>query len=266
MESGRRRLKELALSGGIHMPGTSSWRTQAPWRLSCWKTILGILLAGSIVLKLAVVVIIFSAYQCTSKDKQSGKKQGSNLPENESCTPAIENVFANVLLDPATAHQALTISKNLREVRWKGSSTHVTNNLERFSNYPCVLGQGGFTSGIHWWEVQVLAGHHWVLGVARESIERNEPFVYRKNWSYWVIGNQCSSCNDFAFHFASIGVFQNVTRIKVSVNYDRGQVLFFDVDWGFQVHALAADFLGEKIYPFFCVMFNTHLRLSHCLP
>ncbi|XP_029436626.1 E3 ubiquitin-protein ligase TRIM39-like isoform X2 [Rhinatrema bivittatum] len=79
---------------------------------------------------------------------------------------------ASVILDPETANPHLALSENCKHVRWRDAEQKLLKTPKRFHAYPCALGCQGFTSGKHYWEVQVGKGRNWSLGVAKGSVSR----------------------------------------------------------------------------------------------
>ncbi|XP_069044374.1 butyrophilin subfamily 1 member A1-like [Lepisosteus oculatus] len=61
---------------------------------------------------------------------------------------------ADVILDPDTAHCDLSLSEDGKRVRL-GQRKSLPANPHRFSYWECVLSREGFTSGRHYWEVEV---------------------------------------------------------------------------------------------------------------
>ncbi|XP_044866278.1 butyrophilin subfamily 2 member A2-like [Mauremys mutica] len=61
----------------------------------------------------------------------------------------------NVTLDPNTANAQLIVSEDRKSVRRGIARQEVPDNPERFHSF-CLLGCERFTSGRHYWEVEIL--------------------------------------------------------------------------------------------------------------
>ncbi|XP_032872797.1 E3 ubiquitin-protein ligase TRIM39-like [Amblyraja radiata] len=88
-------------------------------------------------------------------------------------TCAIQRV--SVTLDVETAHARLEVSVDRKRVRWTRTQRGLPDTRKRFTDWPCVLGSEGFTSGRYYWEVEVGGSRYWCLGIAAESVERKGP-------------------------------------------------------------------------------------------
>ncbi|XP_072891239.1 zinc-binding protein A33-like [Hemitrygon akajei] len=94
----------------------------------------------------------------------------------------------SVTLDVETANPYLEVSEDRKSVRCTGIRRNLPNTGKRFTNWACVLGSEGFTSGRHYWEVEVTGNRVWYLGVAAESVKRKKRFSLRPETGFWVIG------------------------------------------------------------------------------
>ncbi|XP_015279118.1 PREDICTED: zinc finger protein RFP-like [Gekko japonicus] len=176
----------------------------------------------------------------------------------------------NVTLDPDTAHPELLLPEELKSVSLGDRKQDLPDNPERFNIIPCVLGCERFTSGRHWWEVEVkmeveVAGKTewtlWDVGVARESVRRKGMFRFRPDEGVWAVGkpfnNRFSPCQLLAFTSSSITPLtlkRDPRKIRVSLHYEEGRVEFFDADTEDVIFSFpSASFCGEKIRPFFWV-------------
>ncbi|KAM7171429.1 E3 ubiquitin-protein ligase TRIM11-like isoform 2-T2 [Macrochelys suwanniensis] len=162
----------------------------------------------------------------------------------------------NVTLDPDTAHPRLVLSEDQKSVRWGFTRQNLPNNLERFDNDPFVLGCEGFTSGRHCWEVEVGEARSWVLGVARESVSRKGRISVSPEQGFWALRR--SGAGWLVAYTSPEGTHLPLAdkprRIRVSLDYERGQVKFFDVDNEALIFTFPpASFSGDKIRPFFSV-------------
>ncbi|XP_065420161.1 zinc finger protein RFP-like isoform X2 [Chrysemys picta bellii] len=161
---------------------------------------------------------------------------------------------ANVTLDPDTAHPQLIVSADRKSVRWEPWQQDLPNNPERFDNWTCVMGCEGFTSGRHYWEVEVEGTGVYVVGVARESVSRNggiSPNPAQGIWAvqgrgdlYWALTSP--------EHGTPLSPSRACRRIRVYLDCEGGWVAFFDAGRGelivtFPLTSLA----GERIRPLF---------------
>ncbi|XP_054834150.1 tripartite motif-containing protein 10-like [Eublepharis macularius] len=167
----------------------------------------------------------------------------------------------NVILDPDTAHPRLILSWDLKSVKWESTyRTDLPDNHERFDLMPGVLGCETFTSGSYWWEVEVdLKGEMWALGIVRETVRRKGEIRHSPNEGIWVMGKTSHPWVPFNYWaFTSpnwtplLLRHNNPRKIRVSLDYEKGTVEFFDVGNNksiFTFHSLS--FNGEGIRPAF---------------
>ncbi|XP_078740569.1 butyrophilin subfamily 2 member A2-like [Lampetra fluviatilis] len=70
-------------------------------------------------------------------------------------------------LNPNSAHRQLQISADLSTATWNTEYQPYVNNPERFALWPIVLCFENFSSGDHYWEVDVRASQNCSIGVAQ---------------------------------------------------------------------------------------------------
>lgn len=157
--------------------------------------------------------------------------------------------YSPVILDPNTAASALSLSEDLTSLTFRPTETALPDNTERFTRYPLVLGREGFSSGTHCWDVQVGNHPHWVLGVAKESVNRKGGEQPSQRSGLWGLG---FLNNAYRSDYSTVKVQKHVEKIRVELQYDRGAVNLYDADDMCLLWTHNATFT-ERVFPYFCV-------------
>ncbi|XP_061086388.1 zinc-binding protein A33-like [Conger conger] len=168
--------------------------------------------------------------------------------------------YTPVTLDPNSAHPKLSLSDDLTSVRYANVTLPLPDNPERFSYCVNVLGSEGFTSGKHSWEVDVKDKPQWTIGVAKESIGRKGQVTCSPAKGYWVLllrdGDQCYSASG-----TLLTLERKPHRIRVELDYDRGEVSFFDPSDMSHIYTFV-DTFTERVFPYISPCGNEDGRLA----
>ncbi|NWS36928.1 TRI15 protein, partial [Polioptila caerulea] len=155
----------------------------------------------------------------------------------------------NVTLDSETANPCLVLSRDHKTVWFRDEERNLPDTPKRFTGSPSVLGSQGFTSGRHCWEVEVGNGNCWAVGVALESVQRKEwPSNEEKLWAL-AVGWQFSY-RAVCTSPVTLELEEELQRIRVHLDYEAGQVTFYNAKNMTQILQLEATFT-EKVFPYF---------------
>ncbi|XP_058629921.1 E3 ubiquitin-protein ligase TRIM39-like isoform X2 [Onychostoma macrolepis] len=158
----------------------------------------------------------------------------------------------DVTLDPDTAHPNLILSDDGKQVRHEDIKQKLPDNPKRFDRYLLVLGKEGFSSGRFYFEVQVKGKTEWILGVARESINRKGKLTLCPSNAFWIVflrkGNEYSAFNNTLF-ILSLRV--KPQRVGVFVDHEEGLVSFYDVESSSHIYTYTGQSFTGKLCPFF---------------
>ncbi|XP_075174734.1 nuclear factor 7, brain-like [Anomaloglossus baeobatrachus] len=162
----------------------------------------------------------------------------------------IQPYLSPMMLDPSTAHPNLVLSDRLTSVKYGDNKLSVLDNPKRFSQCILVLGSEGFDSGRHYWEVEVGDKTAWDVGMASESSNRKGKIKLNPKNGYWAIWLRNGDAYK-ALESPSRTLILNAKpkRIGVYVDYEGGQISFYNADDMTAIYTFTATFT-EKLYPY----------------
>ncbi|XP_072894611.1 E3 ubiquitin-protein ligase TRIM39-like [Hemitrygon akajei] len=165
----------------------------------------------------------------------------------------------SVTLDVETAGPDQEVSEDRKSLRWNPNRRYLPDTRKRFTHCRCVLGSEGFTSGRHYWEVEVTGIRGWSLGVAAESVERKEPVSLRPETGFWFIRRE--SCDMIRRDgTVSRGLISSESRlvagpipgrVGVYLSYESGTISFYNAETKSHLHTFTGNKFTGKLYPFF---------------
>ncbi|XP_054880679.1 nuclear factor 7, brain-like [Poeciliopsis prolifica] len=165
--------------------------------------------------------------------------------------------YSPVVLDPNSANFELILSEDLTSVRC-GQKQNIPDNPERFDFFRIVLGSEGFMTGTYSWNVEVGDNTDWFVGVASQSVQRkgNHP---TRLWRIGCIGGQYVA-RALSEPSTVLPVSGRLSRIKTILDWNRGKLVFLDLNTNTVIHTFTYSFT-EKLFPYFNSAHASPLKL-----
>lgn len=179
-------------------------------------------------------------------------QSGSDLQNKKSpitcfCVPTVSEWPR---LDRRTAHRRLILSEDEREARTSLLPQPVPNNPERYDTAIAALGRDGYDSGKHYWEVAVAGRNCYVVGVARESVQRKGLIHYSPKGGYWVILKKRDGRHIALADNPVLLQMAETTKIGVLVDFNNKLISFYDADKKRSVVQFTGIDIQETLYPY----------------
>ncbi|XP_032891402.1 zinc-binding protein A33-like [Amblyraja radiata] len=163
----------------------------------------------------------------------------------------VANHQVSVTLDVETAHAQLEVSEDRKRVKLTGTRRRLPDTGKRFTDMACVLGSEGFTSGRHYWEVEVAGTRRWGMGVTAESVERKGEITLSPETGVWSIWRWDDEFFTLTSPQSPLPARPIPGRVGVYLSYESGTVSFYDADTKSHLHTFTWNKFTEKLYPFF---------------
>ncbi|XP_040187822.1 E3 ubiquitin/ISG15 ligase TRIM25-like [Rana temporaria] len=167
----------------------------------------------------------------------------------------------DILLDVSTAGYHLQISDDRKTVSRLYKSQNYPETPERFQCSQVISIQR-FSSGRHYWEVDVGGSRIWRVGMCYPSINRrgdqSEIGDNKKSWSLEGWGNQCSVVHDNN----KIPLPSSVSskRVRIDLDYEAGRISFYDLCDPFRhLHTFTTTFT-EPLHAGVCI-WSGHVKI-----
>uniref|UniRef100_A0A8C5QPQ3 Uncharacterized protein n=1 Tax=Leptobrachium leishanense TaxID=445787 RepID=A0A8C5QPQ3_9ANUR len=177
------------------------------------------------------------------------------------------NTASDMLLDVNTAGNGVSVSEDLKTVSWSRINQRRPETPERFQGYSQVLSSRSFSSGRHYWEVEVSESGGWRVGMTYPSIERRggQSLIGNNNKSWGLEKNYNEvyymrhDSNDIPFPHPP-----SCHRFGIFLDYEVGRLSFYELcDPMRHLHTFTAAFTeplhagfgvyGDNSWVRFCV-------------
>ncbi|XP_050783826.1 butyrophilin subfamily 1 member A1-like isoform X2 [Gopherus flavomarginatus] len=234
------------------------------------------ILIGTVVVLIVIIIIILS-YYC-SRERRRDPEEGRLISAEEGRMQKVPDEHQielnelqgklneqevelkwrrthkdtdNITLNPDTAHPNLSISGDKKSLKHEAQPQNVPSAPERFDSTVCVLGSEGFSSGKHYWQVDVGNSTEWDLGVARISIQRKGKLSLYPKEGFWALGFNGRDYWAKTDPWTLIMVQKKPKKIGVYLSYQDRQVTFFNVTDGSLLFTFNDCLFSGEVYPFF---------------
>ncbi|XP_034649109.1 E3 ubiquitin-protein ligase TRIM39-like isoform X2 [Trachemys scripta elegans] len=163
----------------------------------------------------------------------------------------LQKYRVDVTLDPNTANAYLLLSQDRRSVRVGDKRQDVPSNPERFDTCTCVLGWQRFTTGRHYWEVEVGDKTCWTLGVCEERVSRQGIFTPSPATGFWTVwlrnGDEYAALTS---PLTELTLKVKPWQIGILLDYEAGEVSFYNVTGSSHIYTFS-DTFSEPLRPYF---------------
>ncbi|XP_040201320.1 E3 ubiquitin/ISG15 ligase TRIM25-like [Rana temporaria] len=138
---------------------------------------------------------------------------------------------SDILLDVNTASNKLHVSDDRKCASRAERSQNRLGTPERFQLYPQVISNRNFSSGQHYWELDVGGSESWRAGICYHSMDRAGEKSHigsnDKSWGLYRVNSQYVVIHDSK----KIQLPANISsdKVRIYLDYEAGQISFYDL-------------------------------------
>nr|KAF6375647.1 tripartite motif family like 2 [Pipistrellus kuhlii] len=175
-----------------------------------------------------------------------------------------------ITLDPKTANSCLVLSEDLRSVKLENVQQEIPGIPDIFDFSASVLGVESFTSGRHYWEVDVEKAANWQLGIFEDSTARLIP---KSSEGKILLTGSLMGTKYTLWVFPPLkGIYleEQIHKVGVFLDYKYGQISFYDVTKRLLIYNFSGLVFKGAVRPIFSLCSpnegTSADSLSICLP
>ncbi|CAN9508951.1 unnamed protein product [Ophioblennius macclurei] len=209
----------------------------------------------------AVELILLAVMNADSPVKEDVTKQWLVRKQRNQRTDAVRYIphsvwnwicdaAEDVTLDPETANPDLLISDDEKRMRCGLERCDAPCCPRRFNGWWCAVGKEGYTSGRHYWEVEV-GERDWRLGVAKASGVRRGFRSLNTETGYLTLRlERGTDLKALTVPAAPLPQGLAPRKVGVYLDYEQGQLSFYDVEKRSHLFTYSEKFT-EELHPLF---------------
>ncbi|KAM4020176.1 butyrophilin subfamily 2 member A2-like [Anomaloglossus baeobatrachus] len=159
-----------------------------------------------------------------------------------------------ITLRPETAHPELSVAPNLVTLMNVPPEDPPSPSSARFETERCCLGLPVFSTGCHYWEVELGNCLEWAVGVASNKVRRlGHAYMFRPEEHIWCIARFVDDFKALDTQEATLPVRGQIERVGVYLNLSGPrQITFYDpVSWDSLYTFNDVGHIEKNILPFF---------------
>uniref|UniRef100_UPI004038E827 butyrophilin subfamily 1 member A1-like n=1 Tax=Callospermophilus lateralis TaxID=76772 RepID=UPI004038E827 len=208
-----------------------------------------------VVLAMLISVLVLAAAICAvfllaRKDKEEIEQEKAALLEKCGLNK-IRKFAEDIILDKDTAHPYLAVSPDGKCVKSVTKKQDVPDKPERFDTMPAVLGRNRFSSGSHYWEVEVAGNSKWTVGICVESVNRKGQYISAKTQSgFWTLCLKDGTYKALSVSHHVLQVTGPLLKVGIFLQYKEGLISFYNVTECTILHTFKSEFT-EPLRPYF---------------
>lgn len=157
---------------------------------------------------------------------------------------------ADVILDPKTNNPWLQLSDDQRMVQEAHAEADLPYSSQRFDGWPCVLGWEGYSSGRHYWEVDIANNGYWRVGLTTATSKRQGHFPMHPKQGYWALWRSPQKFYACTNPETPLPNSLVPRRVGIYLDYEEGQISFYNAETKSHIFTFTGTFRG-KLYPLF---------------
>ncbi|XP_077000453.1 putative E3 ubiquitin-protein ligase TRIML2 [Tamandua tetradactyla] len=173
----------------------------------------------------------------------------------------------HITLDSETAHPLLVLSDDLSSVRFGNVLQGVPDDPKRFDFSATVLGVESFSSGRHYWEVNVEKATKWQLGICKESASQKGDRLKASRDKFLLTGSIMGS--DFTLWvfppLKRVSLREQMHKVGVFLDYEYGQISFYNVTERALIYNFSYPTFQGALRPIFSLCIPNEITNSDCL-
>ncbi|XP_069496472.1 zinc finger protein RFP-like isoform X2 [Ambystoma mexicanum] len=196
---------------------------------------------------------------------KSRKGKGASVEELKIQNPdeLIKKYKVPVTLDPGTAHRRLTLSEGGRRVTWTSTEPPPADNSRRFTCSESVLGREGFSSGRHYWEVEVLQEGlwgGWIVGFSYQSVNAYGVTTL-SNLQIWGLKQWRGKYMALASSTTALSPRHRLMKLGLYLDYEGGLVSLYNADTMEELYTFTDVTFRGALHPYFSLWYRADMRL-----
>ncbi|XP_004617058.1 ret finger protein-like 4A [Sorex araneus] len=171
--------------------------------------------------------------------------------------PCVRKFHEDVTLDASTAAPSLFISEDLKTVRCRSLRKMSRTSSEGPKHYFSVLGSPAFSSGRHYWVVDVGSCAGWEVGVCQESARLRGRTTRSTRAGFWTVGLRAGKYQACTLPPTELRVNHGLHWIGIFLEIEFRRISFFNLSNKYHIFTFTEIPMGELVRPFFALVNET---------